>query len=145
MAISRRHFIRAGAVTVAAASATASLNVLAAERGVQSDDALQSGGSSALLNKAMFVAHLNTAFLIAAQNAQPVRAKLVDLKDYEPEARGAGECFTLIFSAPPHRGLKQNTYRIEHRALGQFDLFIAPVRSVKHGQLYEAIINHSRA
>jgi hypothetical protein len=52
--------------------------------------------------------------------------------------------FKLVFRAPAQRALRQGTYRIEQRALGEFDLFLAPHRSAAHGQVYESIINHAR-
>ena len=152
MPISRRYFLRAGAVTMAAASAPISLNVLAAARGARNNAAApQPDSAPALMSKAMFAAHLNTTFLIRPHNAQAVRVKLVELEDCGPApqqqgaAHAGAECFALAFSAPAQRALKQSTYRIEHHALGQFDLFIAPMKSAKHGQIYEAIINHARA
>jgi hypothetical protein len=147
MPISRRYFLRAGGVAMAAASAPISLNALAAERrpGHTSPSA-----QAALMRKAMFAAHLNTIFLVRPNGGQEVSIELIDLHDIGPAqqrkaaARKGQECFALAFRARDRQALKQNTYRMEHRALGSFDLFIAPVKSNKYGQVYEAIINHAR-
>ncbi len=59
-------------------------------------------------------------------------------------ARAGQECFALAFRPRTRQALKQNTYSLEHRVLGRFDLFITSVKSTKHGQVYQAIINHVR-
>ena len=148
MPFSRRHFLRAGGVAIAAASAPISLNALAAE---QRSGHTGSTGQSALMSKAAFAAHLNTVFLIRPNAGKEVPIELIDLRDCGPAAqqqkaaRAGQECFALAFRAPARHTLKQNTYRIEHRALGRFELFVTPVKSNKYGQIYEAIINHVRA
>ncbi len=152
MSISRRHFLRTGAI-VFAASAPISLRALTTEgHALGKGAAQQSGTTSALMSKAAFTPHLNTVFYIRLRDGQEIPVKLVELRDSGParkrksNARAAAcECFTLDFRAPEHPPLEQNTYRIEHRSLGQFDLFIGPMQSKKHGQVYEAIINHQRA
>lgn len=133
---------------MAVVGAPISLNVLAAERRTGPTG---STAQSALMSKAMFAAHLNTVFLVRSNDGKEVPFELIELRDCGPveqrqaAARAGQECFALAFRARARQALKQNTYRLEHRALGQFDLFIAPVRSQKHGQVYEAIINHVRA
>jgi hypothetical protein len=133
---------------MAAASAPISLSALAAER---RSGPTGSTGQPTLMSKATFAAHLNTVFLLRPNDGKEVPVELIDLHDCGPAAqrqaaaRAGQECFALAFRARGRQTLKQNTYRMEHRALGQFDLLIAPVRSKKYGQVYEAIINHVRA
>ena len=151
MPISRRHFLRAGSVVMVAASAPISLSALAAERRAGHNNSTgQPSDTPALMSKAMFAAHLNTVFLIRLNERQTVPVELIELHDCGPaqqqtNARAGQECFALAFRARNQRALKQSTYQLEHSALGRFDLFIAPVKSKKHGQVYEAIINHARA
>lgn len=146
MSISRRHFLRAGAVTLAAAGAPVSLKTLAAGRAARGSAGAPA--ASTLMTKATFAPLLNTAFTIEPQSAPAVRVKLIGLHDCGAapgrSARAGQECFALAFSVPAGRALSQDTYRVEHGALGQFDLFLGPVKSDRHGRLYEAIINHAR-
>lgn len=150
MPISRRSFLRAGGVAVVAAGTTGGLNALAAERGSTPEAAAsQPGGMTTtndLMNKATFAAHLRTVFKVSADGRREVPVELFEIRDCGPaERRNGQECFALTFRARTSQVLKQNTYQMEHRALGRFDLFIAPVKSEKHGRVYEAVINHIRA
>ena len=151
MPISRRHFLRTGAIAFAAAGAPLSLSALAAEgRSPGQDPAQQPGATPALMSKAAFAPHLHTAFLIRPQRGPAVRAELIELRDCGParqrQPRAAErECFALNFRAPAHQPLAQATYHIEHHTLGRFELFIGPVQRKQHGQVYEAVINHQRA
>ncbi len=148
MPISRRSFLRAGGVAVVAAGTTGGLNALAAERGTTPEAAASQPGETthALMSKATFAAHLRTVFNDRADERREVPVELFEIRDCGPAERRAGqECFALTFRARTSKALKQNTYQMEHRALGRFDLFIAPVKSEKHGRVYEAVINHVRA
>jgi hypothetical protein len=132
-----------------AAGTPVSFNALAAERRA-GDSGLpgQPSAMSALMNKAMFAAHLHTVFHVQSRAGQTVPLELVELTEHksaQQTARAGQECFALAFRARGRQALKQSTYRIQHRALGQFDLFITPIKSEKYGQVYEAIINHVRA
>ncbi|HYY42994.1 MAG TPA: hypothetical protein VE775_09700, partial [Pyrinomonadaceae bacterium] len=124
-------------------------NALTTERAAHGNAPASPSSQPVLMTKAMFAPHLHTTFAIKTEDAQTVGVELVELHDRATAHKGAAqaerECFALTFRAPAHRALKQNTYRIEHRALGQFDLFVAPMKSARHGQVYEAIINHARA
>lgn len=147
MPISRRHFLRAGSVAMVAATASTGFSTSAAER---RSDATAPAGRPALMSKATFAAHLNTVFLVKLNDKQEVPLELVELHDCGPAqqrqqaARAGQECFALAFRPRTGQALKQNTYSLEHRVLGRFDLFITSVKSTKHGQVYQAIINHVR-
>jgi hypothetical protein len=100
------------------------------------------------MTSAAFAACLNSTFQLQNADTSALPLKLVELKDRVPSkhqnaaAAQGKECFSLAFTAPNHQALKQNTYRLEHEGLGKFDLFISPVASKRHGEIYEAIINH---
>ena len=146
MSISRRHFLRAGGVAVIAAGAATSIN---AKTNAPGSDTAVPIEQLALMSKASFAAHLNSIFLIRPREGQEVPVELIALRDFTPPkvaaARTGQECFALVFRPRARQTLKQNTYQIEHRALGQFQLLLAPVKSQKHGQIYQAVINHVRA
>jgi hypothetical protein len=149
MPITRRHFLRAGGVAVVAAGTHGGFNALASERQHAPESLAGQPGAttSAFMSKADFAAHLRTVFVVRPGERQEVRLELVEVSDSGPEqSRAAGrECFSLAFRARDPRALKQSTYQMEHRALGRFDLFVVPVKSEKHGQVFQAIVNHARA
>lgn len=151
MPISRRHFLRTGAIVCVAAGAPMSLCTLAAEgRAAGKGHEQLPGTTPALMSKAAFAPHLHTAFVIRLEDGQTLPAELIELRDcgsarqQKANARSGRECFALAFRTAAHPPLAQSTYRLEHRTLGRFDLFIGSVPGKQHGQVYEAIINHQR-
>jgi hypothetical protein len=151
MSIPRRKFLQVGGIALLAAGAP--LSALAAKASMfdgaknSSTPVTGSMGSLNRMNKAAFAAHLNTVFLIRHSDAGEIPVRLVELRDTVPgshrklAARLGKECFSLSFRGPV-QSLKQNTYRFRHNELGEFDMFIVPVKSGKHGDIYEAIFNH---
>jgi hypothetical protein len=55
------------------------------------------------------------------------------------------ECFSLLLTAPPGRPFEQDTYLIEHDALGNFYLFVVPIsaQGKTAPDYYEAIVYRS--
>lgn len=153
MSLSRRKFLQVGAVAAVSASAPLSMTALAAtakstQAGLTKAVAKSASSNSvALMNKAQFEAHLNTTFFISTTGKHELPVRLVKLEDRVPEAlqeaaafRGR-ECFALGFAGPT-KSLRQDTYRIRHASLGEFDIFLGLVKDKKHGMVYEAVINH---
>jgi Domain of unknown function (DUF6916) len=144
MAMSRRNFLQVGAVAAVVAGTPLSLSAFA------SSDKNQKWVSSKgipLMSKATFDSLLNTSFEILPERKQKVRVELVAVQDtrrseQKRTSRADNECFSLAFRSSSHPRLKQETYRLRHNKLGDFDLFIGPVKSEKYGMIYEAIINH---
>jgi hypothetical protein len=95
------------------------------------------------LSMAKFQESLRTTFTFQTPAFGPLELELIDVSDQRPAfARRAEtsdrECFSLLFQGPPDKPLTQDTYAIEHKELGKFQLFIVPTR--KQGN-YIAIIN----
>jgi hypothetical protein len=44
-----------------------------------------------------------------------------------------------VFGGPAEQVLPQTTYRVEHDALGSFDLFLVPLQPDRGGARYEAV------
>lgn len=142
MAISRRNFLQVGAVAAVAAGAPLSKSVFASKR----NGTWVSSTGIPLMSKSIFVSVLNTSFEILPDRKQKVRVELVEVQDLQRpsktlKTRMGDECFSLAFRSSSHPRLKQQTYRIRHNGLGEFDLFIGAVKSEKYGMVYEAIIN----
>lgn len=136
MGTSRRDFMKKGSLVALAAGVPVSL----VERAVASETAAPSVAFG--LNKAGFLAQLNSTFLIN-EGASKVAVKLVDVADLPRRGASARkEAFSLMFRGNQATALKQDTYLIEHDELGLFSFLIVPVMSKDKSALYyEAIIN----
>jgi hypothetical protein len=145
MSISRRNFLQAGSIALLSTGTPLCLTSWAAQRTSQKGTSMTGRN---LMSKATFAALLNTPFLILPRGNKRVRVELIQIEDRvsKPDqqlaARTGKECFSLAFRPSSYARLKQDTYRMQHSKLGNFDLFIGPIESKKHGMIYEAIINH---
>lgn len=152
MSISRRKFLQAGAVAAAAAGTPLSVTALVAKAktskaGLIKTSANAASSSVAQMTKAQFEAHLKTTFFLRSTGSHEMPVQLVEIEDRVPEhlqdvaALRGKECFSIVFRGPA-KTIKQDTYRMRHAALGEFDLFLGAVKNKKHGRIYEAIVNH---
>ncbi len=136
MGTSRRDFIRKGSLVALVAGVPLSL----AERTAASETAVPSIAFG--LNKAAFLAQLNSTFLINS-GVSKVAVRLVDVADLPQRGANAQkEAFSLLFKGDKATALKQSTYLIEHEKLGLFSFLVVPIMSKNKSALhYEAIIN----
>ena len=89
------------------------------------------------MNAATFVPHLRSTFTANRLTMTPTWLTLTDVRGFaSPESEG----FVLEFYAVG-QPLSQNTYALEHSALGKFDLFLVP--SGTNG--YTAVINRLKS
>ena len=137
MGTSRRDFIKKGSLVALVAGVPLSL----VERTAASETAMPSVAFG--LNKAAFLAQLNSTFLIN-EGASKVAVRLVDVIDLPRRgAHARKEAFSLLFKGDKATALEQNTYLIEHEKLGLFSFLVVPIMSKdKSARHYEAIINH---
>jgi len=94
------------------------------------------------LTEAEFSKHVNTKFRVAVE--PPVELELTEVKSYlskEHEETGM-ERFSVYFLGPGDRFLSQRTYSFEHEQMGNFDLFLVPVKQGQDGFRYEAVFNY---
>jgi hypothetical protein len=136
MSDSRRSFLKAG-VLAALFAAVPTKNLQAQMWGggpftdVQNDPL-------ANYTKATFKSYLNSIFQLQTGRGM-VEVTLLQVDDL-PAAKG-GECFSLLFRGGS-RALGQDTFTINHPALGKFQLFLVPVGADQNGaQGYLATIN----
>jgi hypothetical protein len=97
------------------------------------------------------IGSLQTPFEVQVNESTTTRLTLLSLADrltppsqaHCPDA--GNEKFTLILSGEGDVRLSQDTYHFTHAALGEFDMFIAPLASINpEDNLYEAIFNRAR-
>lgn len=142
MSISRRKFMRAGTIAAIAAGVCLkpSLNTLAQDLigqfSAPADDPL------ANYTQATFTQYVNSIFRVYGRVT--VDVTLTRVEDTLPATvsrAGDRESFALHFRGGGV-GLPQNSYQIEHAALGTFSLFLVPSGADENGaQGYVAIIN----
>lgn len=156
MTISRRKFMKAGMMVAACAgiplkSYLANSQEVAVKRSkTPALKALpQKTDMLGYYNQSTFAPYVNTEFRVRL-NASKVRSiKLVEVKDYmnassQGAMSGSGEeRFSLFFTSPADKSFPQNTYEVEHPALGKFLLFLVPVGMHTEGgrQYFEAAFN----
>lgn len=81
---------------------------------------------------------LNTTFNAKHENGE-VPLELTDVSVRKLGDRN--EHFSIIFRGPSDQSLGQGMRRMEHTRLGEFDLFIVPIRQDADGLYYEAVFN----
>ena len=97
---------------------------------------------SAQLTEKEFSKHVNTKFRVAVE--QPVELELIEVKGYmsKPDEESGMERFSALFRGPSERYLAQQTYSVEHEQMGEFALFLVPVKQDQNGFRYEAVFNY---
>src|SRR2546425_13169340 len=147
MLISRRTFIRVGTLAALFAGVPlATINVLGQRIRKSPDDnpvdeAAQINNALSNYTKATFVSYINSVFLFRAVGVRrDIEVTLMQVSDMT--AAPGGECSSLLFRGGGGAELRQNTYTVEHPALGTFKLFLVPVGTDDNGaQGYLATIN----
>ena len=96
------------------------------------------------LSKDTFSKHIGSKFRIFDKTSPTViEAELVEVN-----AQGTAvefEQFSLLLVGPSEPRLNQQTFGIEHKEMGSFDLFLVPVAADEEGASYEAVFNRTRA
>ncbi|HLA09995.1 MAG TPA: hypothetical protein VJ023_05210 [Pyrinomonadaceae bacterium] len=82
---------------------------------------------------------INTKFQAQLDERQLIELELVEVS--EPTITPGQEQFSLVFRGPKEFFLGQGTREMEHQQLGQFQLFIVPIREDALGYYYEAVFN----
>ncbi|HEX8634971.1 MAG TPA: hypothetical protein VF703_12565 [Pyrinomonadaceae bacterium] len=99
--------------------------------------------------RATFEPYVGSEFSVTVGPYKTVSLTLVKVEDQRPRARKGllrtdGECFLLLFEASGQLSDLQQTYVLQHEALGKFSLFLVDASGKGKGVAYSAIINHMR-
>jgi len=97
---------------------------------------------AAKLEHEVFSKHLNSNFRILLGESDKVEVDLNTVN--ELQLSPYQERFTIIFRGPTQPLLPQGSYRFEHDEMGEFILFIVPLRQDENGTSYEAVFNRTR-
>jgi hypothetical protein len=95
------------------------------------------------LNAKLFREQLNSPFKIQHEPAGSITLELVDVAENDSSPRM--ELFSLQFRGPFRPRLEQQTHRLEHEKLGEFEIFLTPVSAdQQNGTIYEAVFHRFR-
>ena len=95
------------------------------------------GGGPAHLRRSTYEPLVGSEFRVHVPGEGPLKLKLVEAR----ALRGPGDSFSLIFRGDRQVDVEGGLYRVEHRKLGAFDLFVNPVGRGVKGLNLEAVIN----
>lgn len=81
---------------------------------------------------------LNTEFQVDrdGEQTQLLLAEISDLRKTERQ-----EQFSIVFRGPLDRALSQGLHRFRHDQMGEFELFIVPIKRSAEDYQYEAVFN----
>ena len=89
-----------------------------------------------------FSKNLNTKFQVQIDENSPVELELIkvsELKVYPQQ-----EEFAIEFRGPLDLFLNQGIFIFKHEQIGEFEIFIVPIRKDDQGFKYEAVFNRVR-
>lgn len=89
-----------------------------------------------------FNKNANTKFQAHFENNTVVDLELAKVSELKLHPRQ--EEFTIEFRGPLDMVLSQGTHSFTHDQMGQFELFLVPVRQDEQGFYYEAVFNRLR-
>ena len=96
----------------------------------------------ASLTHEAFTQNANTKFQVQADENTPVDLELIEVTELKVYPRQ--EEFTLTFRGPSNLFLDQGVHPFMHDQMGQFELFIVPIKQDAEGFYYEAVFNRIR-
>jgi hypothetical protein len=89
-----------------------------------------------------FSKHLNSKFKVDLDETTSVEVELVEISELKLYPRQ--EEFAIVFRGPLDAFLGQGAGNFKHEQMGEFELFIVPIRQDAEGYYYEAIFNRIR-
>lgn len=89
-----------------------------------------------------FSKHGNSKFRIDLDEKTGVEVELIEVSEVKLYPRQ--EEFGIVFRGPLDGFLGQGVRRFKHEQMGDFELFIVPIRQDAEGYYYEAIFNRIR-
>ena len=89
-----------------------------------------------------FAQNVNTKFHVSTEDANQVELELAEVSEVTPQK--AHDQFAVVFRGPLNAFMGQGMRSFGHDKLGQFELFIVPIRRDGEGFYYEAVFNRFR-
>lgn len=97
----------------------------------------------ATATKSDFEPFVDKDFTVDVEEGHSESITLIEVKTYSEEmSKGyPREPFSLLFRGPVGRTYPQQMYDFHHNELGDFSLFLVPIREDTDGVIYESIIS----
>ncbi|HUS11923.1 MAG TPA: hypothetical protein VMZ30_15765 [Pyrinomonadaceae bacterium] len=89
-----------------------------------------------------FIQNVNTRFQVSTGDTNQVELELAEVS--ELKQLKTHDQFAVVFRGPLNLFMGQGMRSFEHDKLGQFELFIVPIRQDGEGFYYEAVFNRFR-
>lgn len=136
----RREFLKRGTMAALALSVPASL----AKSSFANSSLLAAIGGTPRLSQTNFQPYVNSNFRISSAGSKVADVTLIKVTDLTlPRTQGPGtEVFSLSFDARTSKLIPQNTYRVSHEKLGEFDFLVVPIVSRKKDKPHYEVIVH---
>jgi uncharacterized protein DUF6916 len=96
----------------------------------------------ALPQHADFVPQLNTKFGVKLDETNAVDLVLTEVGELKTSARQ--EQFSIVFRGPLEVFLGQGLRELKHDEMGDFALFLVPIKQDENGFYYESVFNRLR-
>ena len=155
MTISRRGFLQSacisavavGMLSQSAVSAFAQKSELKDSKGYFQVPPQAFGERLFHFTQSTFEPYLQSEFSVTVGPYKVVKLTLVKVEDQRPRKgsqRSEGECFSLLFKADGKLSDLQQTYVLQHEALGKFSLFLVDAGEKDQQVHYLAVINHTQ-
>ena len=100
----------------------------------------------ATLTEAEFSKHVGTEFYVKLPQGE-AKLTLADVKGYLPESAEEKkmERFSAFFDGPADAPLNQEIFQMRHDTMGEFDIFLVPIRREAGEFRYEAVFNYFKS
>jgi hypothetical protein len=85
---------------------------------------------------------INKEFRIYFEPSDPSNAELIELNKHNvPSESERRTPFSIVFRGPVDKVWPQGMYKIEHKSMGELELFLVPIGPDDKGICYEAVFN----
>jgi len=89
-----------------------------------------------------FTQQANTTFQAQTDEHGEISLDLIEVSDVKLHPKQ--EEFSIVFRGPLNAFLGQGLRSMSHREMGEFELFLVPIREEAEGFCYEAVFNRFR-
>jgi len=89
-----------------------------------------------------FSKNVNTKFKVQNKENVPAELELIEISEIKLYPKQ--EEFSLEFRGPLNMFLNQGVHNFSHDQMGEFELFIVPIKQDQQGFYYQAIFNRLR-
>jgi uncharacterized protein DUF6916 len=89
-----------------------------------------------------FIKHVNSTFEVQIDQNSAVQLELTEIST--PKLYPKQEQFAIVFRGPLDMFLGQGTRSFTHNQMGQFEIFLVPIRQDEQSFYYEAVFNRIR-